>query len=114
MQVYTFQLTKLENLIFSDIPYLDTTVKSGYWQLAPSWEIVMGVKSGKITEAEYTEQYWAMLEWRYETYPEFFEWLITHEKIAFGCYCPAGKFCHRHIITKFLSHITDIDYCGEL
>ncbi|WDS62236.1 hypothetical protein [Pseudomonas phage D6] len=114
MNVYTFQLGKLENLLFNTIPYYDTTVKSGMWQLAPSWDIVMAVKSKRITPEQYEAQYMAMLEWRYFTYPEFFEWLISHEHIAFGCYCAAGKFCHRHLITKFLSNITDVNYCGEL
>jgi len=114
MNVYTFQLGRLENLVFNTIPYYDTTVKSGMWQLAPTWDIVMGVKSNAITPEEYECQYMAMLEWRYFTYPEFFEWLISHEQIAFGCYCRAGKFCHRHLITKFLSQITDVNYCGEL
>jgi hypothetical protein len=114
MDAYTFQLGKLENLAFGDIPYMDTTVKSGTWVLAPTWEIVMGVKSGKITPEEYERQYWAMLEWRYFNFPEYFDWIISHEKIAFGCYCAAGQFCHRHLIIKFLSHITDLNYCGEL
>jgi len=116
MNVYTFQLGNLQNLLFSGIPYYDTTGKSGrqMWPLAPTWEIVMGVKNKLITEAEYERQYMAMLEWRYFTYPEFFDWLISHDSIAFGCYCQAGKFCHRHLITKFLSHITTVNYCGEL
>lgn len=114
MDIYTFQLGKLEHLVFSDIPLLDTTVKSGVWQLAPTWDMVMGVKSGKITPAQYTERYMAMLTHRYFTDPLFFEWLIAHEKLAVGCYCEAGKFCHRHLIVQFLSHITALNYCGEI
>lgn len=114
MKIYTFQLGKLENLIFTDIPFYDTTVKSGLWALAPTWEIVMGVKSGKITPEQYEAEYMAMLEWRYFTYPEFFDWLLSHDQIAFGCYCVAGVFCHRHLITKFLSQITKVEYSGEL
>jgi hypothetical protein len=114
LDIYTFQLGKLENLLFSDIPYYDTTVKSGLWQLAPTWEIVMGVKSRTISEEQYTALYWDMLLQRYHMYPEFFDWLIAHPNIAFGCYCIAGKFCHRHIIVEFLKHITEVRYCGEL
>lgn len=114
MQAHTFQLGRLDNLLFNTIPYYDTTVKSGMWQLAPTWEMVMGVKSKSITPEQYETQYMALLEWRYDTYPEFFDWLIAHEQIAFGCYCPAGTFCHRHLIIKFLSQITEVNYSGEL
>lgn len=114
MNIYTFQLGKLENLLFTDIPHYDTTVKSGMWQLAPSWEMVMDIKSKRITPEQYEAQYMSMLEWRYSTFPEFFDWLISHEQIAFGCYCVAGVFCHRHLIVKFLSQITKVNYSGEL
>lgn len=114
MDVYTFQLGKLENLLFNNIPYYDTTVKSGMWQLAPTWEIVMAVKNNRITSEQYEAEYMAMLEWQYDTNPDFFEWLLNHKAIAFGCYCADGKFCHRHLIVKFLSQITEVNYCGEL
>jgi uncharacterized protein YeaO (DUF488 family) len=114
MNLYTFQLAAFKSADAQGIPWIDTTVKSGLPLLAPSWEIVMGVKSGRITHEQYTAIYWQGLVDRYHDNPEFFEWLVAHEDLALGCYCAAGLFCHRHIIVEFLKHITEVCYCGEL
>ena len=35
------------------------------------------------------------------------------------CYCPAGKFCHRHLLANKLQEVgmmfgIDVELCGEL
>lgn len=43
---------------------LDITVKTGVSNYAPTWDIVMGVKSGTITPQEYEKEYLALLDQR--------------------------------------------------
>ena len=40
---------------------LNTTVKSGIKAFAPTWDMVMGHKQGKISDEEYTKLYYALM-----------------------------------------------------
>ena len=59
IELYTVQLARWRLAQSKNIVVVDTTVKSapksGYGFLAPSWDIVMGVKSGEITEEAVNE-----------------------------------------------------------
>jgi hypothetical protein len=114
MDLYTIQLGKPHVAFQHDVPVLDTTVKSGCRQTAPTWDIVWGVKKGQITPEQYTLEYLRILIGWYYTDPLFWEELIKMPKVALGCYCPPGKFCHRRILVDFISKITEVNYCGEL
>ena len=114
MKVYTYQIANWRHANRIGVKALDTTVKSGEALLAPTWNMVLGHKAGTVTDEEYEALYMQMLEERYEHHPEFFEWLTAHEEIALGCYCAPGKFCHRHLIVKFLKQITDVIELGEI
>jgi hypothetical protein len=114
MIVYTFQLAKWRQCKLRQIPYIDTTVKSGCVQLAPHWDMVLGVKSGELPEKEYTERYYEILDYYFFNDPVFFDDLIRMETVAFGCYCPPGKFCHRLLLVEFLRCIAEVDYRGEI
>ncbi len=114
MKLYTYQIAQWRRLKDSGIPLLDTTVKSGVIELAPKWEMVLDHKKGLITDAEYSKRYEEIfIHWWYES-PLFFEELMKREVVAFGCYCKAGAFCHRHLAVKHMSNITDVVYLGEL
>lgn len=114
MKLYTFQLAKWRMVKALGVPRLDTTVKSGCWQVAPSWEIVLGVKRGEITQEEYTRRYYEMLEYNLSRDPVFFHNLMQEEVVALGCYCRKGAFCHRLLLVEFLKRHTDVEYLGEL
>ena len=115
MILYTYQLAHHRRLMKGDIPLLDTTVKTGDKRLAPNWDIVMGVKNGTITEAQYTTEYLAILNQSWNDHPDFFKWLYSHEVLAVGCYCRAGVFCHRHLLVSFLKERgKDVRYFGEI
>lgn len=105
MIVRTVQLAKWRKVKELGIELLDTTVKSGIKTYAPSWDIVRGVKSGEITEAEYTVRYIVLLHESYLARRK--EWLdlIKKDSIAIACYCSPGKFCHRHILADVLEKI---------
>lgn len=114
MAIYTYQIGQYRRLMDRGVVLVDSTVKSGHVQLAPTWDIVMGVKKGHITEAQYTEQYLRLLDYYWFNSPDFFEELLQIPNFAIGCYCTPGKFCHRHILAKFLSHVSHHTIEGEL
>lgn len=114
MVIYTYQLAHWRRLKPGVVPLLDTTVKTGESRLAPTWGMVVDVKAGRISEAEYTHRYRAILDYWWFQDLEFWDDLLNTPVIALGCYCPAGAFCHRHLLVEFLRSVTEVDYRGEL
>jgi uncharacterized protein YeaO (DUF488 family) len=114
MEVYTYQLSRTHKVKDRGIPYMDTSIKSGDWMLAPTWELLAAYKYYGLSEAEYTEQYNQLLESRLIEYPEYFKDLFNIEVLAVGCYCIPGKFCHRHLLVKFLIKHTETINRGEI
>jgi len=63
VKIYTIQIAVAHRLALTqDSRYLDTTVKSGDGAFAPTWKIVMGVKEGSMSQKEYTQQYYEMMD----------------------------------------------------
>lgn len=93
----------------SDPDALDITVKSASTPegraLAPTWDMVMDSKNGRITWDGYREQYLALLRDRYRRNPEPFHAVVRRERVVLKCYCPAGANCHRHIAAAVLAKI---------
>lgn len=66
--------------------------------VAPSWELVNGIKSGTITREEYTKTYLAKLN------------RLGIDKVistlqdgdVLLCWEASGDFCHRHILAEWL------------
>lgn len=114
MRVYTFQLARWRSVKELGIPYLDTSIKSGEWRLAPTWTLLKGYQNDTVTEEQYTTVYNALLKERYEKEPKYFQAILDKKMVAFGCYCRPGKFCHRHLLVKFFEGITDVEKCGEI
>lgn len=99
---------------------LDITVKSGTGLgriLAPTWDMVLGVKAGygdqrwqekavqPMTETAYTERYYALLRKRYRENPDGFIELLRRDRVVLCCYCRADAFCHRHLAVDILEKI---------
>lgn len=80
---------------------IDTTVKSakGSWKaFAPTWAMVMGVKEKRMTEAQYAEQYLAILA---NVHAHVWAELANQEQATLLCYCRDGWFCHTHLIIDY-------------
>ncbi len=92
---------------------LDTTVKTGVSFLAPTWEIVMGHKQGKITDEQYTEQYLRMMDKSMQDYPDEWIALLRRRKVVLICYCGRECFCHRHLLALWLEKM-GAKYIGEI
>lgn len=114
MDVYTYQLAHHRRLKGRDIVLVDTSVKTGHIQLAPSWDMVMSIKKTSISEIEYTRRYREILDYWWFRDPLFFDHLFTIPVVAFGCYCKAGVFCHRHLLVDFIKNVTPLTYKGEI
>ena len=121
MEVITIQMSKRYQAQRFGLELVDTTVKSGLRLFAPTWDIVMGHKRGKlqpgdddskylryapIDDAQYTEIYNAMMRRSWNEHRE--EWLTfmrQEQPLALACYCPAGVFCHRHLLRRIFQHL---------
>lgn len=119
MKLFTAQMSRWRLAGELGIEFLDTTVKTGQGPFAPTWEIVMGSKEGKITHEEYTERYLEMMRKSYRDHPEYWETILRKENLVIACYCPAGHFCHRHILKDILEKVAiakgiPFKYLGEL
>lgn len=93
---------------YSGVDGLDITVKSGKGigkVFAPTWDMVMGVKQGRITEAEYTERFLNLLRERYRQDEGAFIEVLKREQVVLMCYCRAGAFCHRHLVVDVLEKV---------
>lgn len=64
--------------------------------LAPSEELLIGYKEGKINEVEYEKIYRTQLE---KLNPEDYK---KYENSALCCFEKVGDFCHRHILADWL------------
>lgn len=119
MNIYTIQIAKWRKAKELNIPLMDTTVKSGVSAFAPSWDIVLGIKGGTLSEEAYREVYVGILRGTWMNQRAEWEKLLGMNDVALGCYCPPGKFCHRLILKEAVIKILEkrgISYrdCGEL
>lgn len=115
MDVYTFQLGKWRKVqALPGVKIIDTTVRTGYAQVAPTWDMVLGSKSGVLTPEDYTSQHYEILRTSRGLNPRFWDALFRLEQVALGCYCKAGAFCHRHLLKQYLMEHTNALDKGEL
>lgn len=115
MDVYTYQIAKWRLVKkMEGVKAIDTTIKTGYKQLAPSWSMVLGYKDNSLSPEKYTELYHDMLERSRALHPAFWEALFRQEKIALGCYCKPSTFCHRHLLVAYLVAHANANYKGEI
>lgn len=68
-------------------------------ELAPDWELVMGLKTGKITEKEYRRKYKNQLQQL-----DVHKFASMLEGKTLLCYETPEKFCHRRIIRAWFRH----------
>jgi hypothetical protein len=93
---------------------LDTTVKTGANFLAPTWDIVMGHKSGQMSDEEYTQRYLHMLNVSMQNNPDLWVALLRRRKVVLICFCGTAKcFCHRYALALFLEKL-GAKYVGEI
>lgn len=106
LEIYTIQLSKARHLLadqYEGVTLIDTTVKSGIKEFAPTWDMVAGSKNGSLSHEDYTEEYVGMMQRSKIANKDVWENYIPWDgKIALACYCRAGHFCHRHILKEII------------
>lgn len=122
LKVWTVQMAKWRKARERNVPVIDITVKSGNKKLAPTWEFLMEYKNSAkddAAEAVYTEKFIAKIQQLKRDEPDVLLELLYSGEIALMCYCPAGKFCHRHLLVNELvtlgqDHDVEVVYMGEI
>lgn len=71
-----------------------------YPKLAPSWDLVKNYKNGKLTQSQYETRYKAEILDKLNPKIVFEE--IGNNAILL-CWEKSNEFCHRHLISKWLS-----------
>lgn len=108
LKIYTSQFR------YSKPDRFDITVKTGNKTFAPTWDIVLGIKQGKITEHEYKLEYLYLLAKSLKENKQEWDKLLSLDQVTFVCYCPKNAFCHRKILADFLVKHFNCEYLGEV
>ena len=101
---------------YNGIDRLDITVKGNDHVgriFAPTWDMVMGIKNGTMSEEEYTLRYMEIVATAIVDYNDIFFPLLIRKRITAVCFCPAGAFCHRVLWARALVTLGH-DYKGEI
>ncbi|AWN08883.1 hypothetical protein MLDJOKPK_00035 [Salmonella phage SPAsTU] len=122
VKLWTLQLAKWRKADQQGIPKLDITVKTGLKYLAPDWDFLMDYKQsdkGPEAEAAYTVRYLQKLNRLFDEDTDKLIDILRQEEVVLMCYCPPGKFCHRHLLVSYLIEIGEwfgyeVIYMGEL
>jgi len=83
----------------------DVTVKTGDPAFAPSWDMVMKYKRGKISEEGYTVLYRNLMRRSYRDHYQAWMDLIHLDEVTLVCYCKGGTFCHRYLLVDLLEKV---------
>jgi hypothetical protein len=87
---------------------LDVTARSGDPVFAPSWEIVMGSKSRRITRERYIAEYERLLRGQFKANLGRVEEVLSQPSVVLLCYCDWRKeFCHRRHLATVLKRLAD-------
>lgn len=86
---------------------LDVTAKSGKElgkNFAPTWDMIVRYRQGKLTDSEYTKLYLNILSnINEQVYEDLYKYGLDNDnKINFICYCHDDKFCHTYLLMDFL------------
>lgn len=113
LKIYTSQLR------YGGGDRLDISVKSGMKILAPTWDLVMKFKEGRITPEQFSKEYTRLMRKSYTQYQEAWLALLRNKTITLVCYCPKDSFCHRHLLAPILvsvakHHGVKAKYLGEV
>lgn len=105
--IWTVQIAQWRKVDRDTISFFDITVKSGDRSFAPTWNLLKGYKDGAVSEDEYTRVYLELMRERISANKDHFVntlLSLTEDKqsIALACYCPQGKFCHRHLLSEVI------------
>lgn len=109
IHVWTIQMAKWRIAKEREIHLLDTTAKSGHSEFAPDFGVVMAYKAGQVSEAQYTDIYYARMRKSYRENRNKWDMLKEYPRLAIACYCKPGAFCHRHLFVDIIGKIFEFE-----
>lgn len=104
VELYTIQNSNWRLASELGVSFIDTSVKSGRKEFAPTWSMVLAYKDGRLSERAYETIYRARMARSQDANESAWEELYGLSRVAIGCYCTPGKFCHRHILADILEN----------
>ena len=107
LQIYTAQYE------YEGANRFDITVKTGEQMFAPTWDMVIDYKEGRIPKEEYTKQYYEKMRKSYTTHKDTWDWLLRQKEVVLVCFCKKGDFCHRYLLKDMLVKLGAV-YIGEV
>lgn len=113
--LWTIQIPQWRKHKLAGMKMIDITVKSGIKAFAPNWFDLKQYKAGQMPEDEYTQRY---LEKMYESMQEekdHWNRLSVYPYAVYGCYCPEGAYCHRHLFKNLAkAHLEGMGWTPKL
>lgn len=82
--------------------------------LAPTWDMVMGLKKGRMTVHAYTDAYSSLFMNAVQNSYSILLDLSKQETLTFVCFCRPGEFCHRVLCARNFETIGLGTYVGEI
>lgn len=79
---------------------------------APSWEMVMGSKEGRISWPEYKEMYKELMRNSYRQHKDVWGEILNREEVTLVCFCQTGADCHRYLLADYFVKL-GAEYMGE-
>ena len=80
---------------------------------APSWDMVMKLKGGVITQKEYEDLYYQKMFYSYKKHRAEWEIVLDMPRVTLVCFCKSKYFCHRALLAKYLEKLGG-NYVGEI
>lgn len=119
MELWTIQMGKWRKAKAQEIEIFDITLKSGNRFFAPSPDLFTRTRAGLVSPEQYVEQFHALMRERWRDYPQGWDSLFQHDRVALACYCPNGAVCHRYLIKDYALKVAlrrgiDVTYLGEI
>lgn len=71
---------------------------------APTWSMVTLLKKGVMSEKDYMDQYYRLINRRWEEDRSAWDYIWSQETVTLVCFCPVGAFCHRYLLQNILIH----------
>lgn len=119
MQVYTSYYAKMKDLwwkyglvrISTSVPTWFPVELPSLPELYPGWELVSGIRSGSLSQEEYTKKYLEHLSHldREAIWEKLVQMSDAYErtKMVLLCYEAPNKFCRRHLVAEWLGNVTE-------
>ena len=70
-------------------------------------------KEGKMSDEEYTREYYEMMRRSYRENRRRWDEVLDMEEVVLACYCPVDSFCHRYLLRDMLVKC-GAEYAGEI